>query len=715
MNSIPGSIPRTRGRRLTASVTAVAATVAMVCGTVAVGAVTAQSAAAATYTPPSTRQQINLNSGWRFIKKDVGGAQATSFNDGSWTAVSIPHTWNATDGADGGANYYQGTGWYRRHYTPPAPLAGKALYLQFAGANQVADVWINGTYLGQHKGGYARFRFSATKALKVGADNVIAVKVNNATTPDVGPQRADYTFQGGIYRNVTLWAVDPLEVTMLDYAGPGVYLRQRAVSSASATVEVTTKVANTSSASRSVAVRTVITNESGDVVSDQSAAVRTIAAGASASVVQTAGLTQPHLWNGLKDPYLYQANVEVRDAATGKVVDSVTEPLGLRSFSVDPNRGFFLNGTSYPLHGVDLHQDWAGVGWAKTDADTVTDYNLIKELGANTVRLAHYQHDQKEYNLADQNGLVLWSEIPNIDFTTDSAAYTANTEQSLYELIRQNYNHPSVVFWGIGNEQRSNNTATNKLLTALAGIITAQDPDRLSTYASAAVADTGAVNGHTDVNGYNKYFGWYDGVYGDLGPWADKLHAAGPTRRVAVSEYGAGASITQHALNPSRSTVTSSFHPEEYQALLHENSYKQLAARPYIWGTYVWNMFDFASDGRAEGGQRGINDKGLVTRDRATRKDAFYWYKANWAATPTLYITSRRWTKRTAAKTDVKVYSNAGTVTATLNGSSLGSKNSTSKTFTWSGVTLKKGANTVKVTATINGTAVTDTVSWTLS
>ncbi|HTJ36352.1 MAG TPA: glycoside hydrolase family 2 TIM barrel-domain containing protein [Dactylosporangium sp.] len=677
--------------------------------------VPATPAIAATYSPPDLRTRVDLNSGWKFNKGDVTGAEQPGFNDAAWASVSTPHTWNAADGADGGNNYYRGTGWYRRHYTVPIAYAGKQLYLQFAGANQVADVWVNGTYLGQHAGGYARFRFNATAAVHVGQDNVIAVKVNNADNNDIAPQTADYSFDGGIYRNVSFWAVDPVQIRMLDYAGPGVYLRQRSVTAASATVDVTTKLFNNLGTALNVSVRTVITDAAGTVVADQTASAGSVAAHAGKDVVQTVTIANPHRWDGLADPYQYNANVELRDTATGRVTDVVTEPLGLRSFAIDPNTGFSLNDHHLDLHGVNLHQDRAGAGWAVNDAQHTQDFDLIKEIGATAVRMAHYQHDQKDYNLADAAGLVVWAEIPLVNDTTASSGFTANAEQQLRELIRQNYNHPSIVFWSIGNEQRADNAATNNLLTDLAGIVNAEDPDRLSTYATCCVSDTGAVPTHAETTGYNKYYGWYTGSVSGLGPNLDSLHAAMPARPVAVSEYGAGANTTQHELNPAQPSAGGQWHPEEYQALLHEQSWKQLQARPYVWGKFVWNMFDFASDGRNEGSQPGINDKGLVTRDRAVKKDAFYWYKANWSPASTLYITSRRWTQRTTATTDVKIYSNAATVTLSLNGTSLGSRSSADHIFTWPGVTLRSGTNTVTATAVINGTTVTDTVTWTLS
>ncbi|MDW8471399.1 MULTISPECIES: glycoside hydrolase family 2 protein [Streptomyces] len=675
--------------------------------------------AAVTYTAPDPRVWIHLNNGWRFIRSDVAGAQAPGFNDSGWTTVNTPHTWNAADGADGGNNYYRGVGWYRRHYTVPAELAGKRLYLQFAGVNQVADVWVNGTYLGQHKGGYSRFRFDATAALVPGGDNVIAVKVTNARDTGIAPLSADYTFQGGIYRNVSLWAVDDLHVRMTDYAGPGVYLRQSNVSAASATVTVTTKLWNDSTTTRSVVVRSVIADKSGTIVAETSSTAQTVPAATGTEVQQTLHISNPHLWNGLADPYLHNAGVEIHDVTGGgdQITDVVTERLGLRSIAVDANTGFRLNGSHLHLHGVNLHQGRAGKGWAISDADHTQDFDLISEIGANTVRMAHYQHDQKDYNLADERGMIVWAEIPLVDLVTNSAAFTTSTQNQLRELIRQNYNHPSIAFWGIGNEQIDyNGTATNTLLASLADIVEAEDPDRLSTYAVRGEDPDNAQAGlHTQTTGFNKYYGWYYGSKdGDLGAWADNLHANSPSRRIAMSEYGVGASTTQHELNPPKPAPGGSWHPEEYQSLFHEAAWKQLAARPFIWGTFVWAMFDFPSDGRGEGGQPGINDKGLVTRDRQIRKDAFYWYKANWAATPTLHITSRRWTQRTDATTELKVYSNAGQVTATLNGTSLGTRSSSDHIFRWPSITLRPGQNTVTVTATINGSTHTDSVNWTL-
>ncbi|TCO55014.1 glycoside hydrolase family 2 protein [Actinocrispum wychmicini] len=658
---------------------------------------------------PLVRPVTSLNSAWKFLRSDATGAQAPGFDDSAWSSVTVPHTWNAQDGQDGGNNYYRGVGWYRRHVTPSASLAGKRLWLQFDGVNTVADVWVNGTKLGTHQGGYATFRFDATATLKLGQDNVVAVRVTNAANPDVPPLSADFTFFGGIYRDVTLVAVDPLSVRMGDFGGPGVYLTERSVSADSASVDVTTKAWNNYPDTRQAQVRATVTDASGAVVTTTTAATRSVAAATGFDTVQNVLITEPRRWQGKADPYLYHVTVEILDA--GRVTDSVTQPLGLRSATVDAASGFSLNGQHLGLHGVNAHQDRLNEGSAVSPAQRVQDFDLMDEMGVNALRTAHYQQAQVVYDLADQRGYAVWVEIPLVNRVTDSAAFRANAQQQLSELIRQNYNHPSIFFWGIGNEQANDDPVTNALLTQLNSQVHAEDPTRLSTYANNK-GDTVGLANHTDVIGYNKYFGWYSSGTGP-GSWADALHAKDPARKIGISEYGAGGSVNQHQEPPRQPVTTSTFHPEEYQNLLHENSWKQIAARPYLWGTFVWNMFDFASDGRAEGDTPGRNDKGLVTYDRGTRKDAFYWYKANWTDTSFAYITSRTWTQRTVAATTVKVYGTADSMTLSLNSKVVATKTSADHIYTWP-VTLVSGSNTVSVTGTRNGTTVTDSVTWTL-
>jgi beta-galactosidase len=668
-------------------------------------------AAGDAYSPPTTaRTDTVIDGGWKHLRSDVAGAGAAAFDDSAWAAVTLPHTWNALDGQDGGNDYYRGIGWYRRHYTPPASAAGRRIFLQFDGANIVATVWVNGTKLGTHRGGFARFRFDVSGVMTSDTDNVIAVQVSNAADADIAPLSADFTFFGGLYRDVHVLVTDPVHVDALDFASAGVYVSATDVSAASATLATKVLVRNDQAAAADVAVDAVV------VAADGSLAMRlpasaSVAPGTTSSLTARAAFPNPHLWNGVADPYLYTVYAEVRVA--GVVTDVVSVPLGFRFYAVDPADGFSLNGESLDLHGVNRHQDRLNMGWAITDAQHDEDMALIRELGANFVRLSHYEHAEHFHDLADRAGIVLWAEIPLVNENTNSVAFIDNAVQQMTELIRQNYNHPSVLFWGIGNEQRSDDTVTNNLLTALNTLAHQEDPGRLSTYAHCCASDTGGLPAHTDVVGYNKYFGWYDGSADQFGAWADGVHAAKPTWKIAVSEYGAGAAITQHADNPGRPDPAGPSHPEEYQSLLHETTWKQMKTRRYLWAKTVWNMFDFAVDSRDEGDTPGRNDKGLVTYDRKTRKDAFFFYKASWTAAPFVYVTSRRFTPRTTPTVTVKVYSNMDSVRLQVNGAPLGAVTNADHIFQWTNVALAPGTNIVTAIGTTGTTTALDTVTWT--
>jgi beta-galactosidase len=661
--------------------------------------------------PPGGRTDTLIDDGWRFLRSDAASAQTTAFNDASWTAVTLPHTWNASDGQDGGSNYYRGIGWYRRHYTLPASAAGKKIYLQFDGANIVTDVYVNGMNVGQHRGGFARFRFDVTSTLMAGADNVIAVKVSNASVKDVAPLDADFTFFGGLYRDVHVLTTDNVHIDTEDYASSGVYLDATAVTAASANLRARVRVKNSGAAAQAVKVDTVVVRADG-VVQTKLSATATVAPGAAQELSATATIANPHLWNGASDPYLYTAYSELR--VGDQVTDWVKVPLGFRSYSVDAAQGFFLNGQYLDLHGVNRHQDRQGMGWAITAKEHEEDMALIREMGANVIRLSHYQQAEAFHDLADKAGMVSWAEIPLVNAITDSTEFSSNARQQMTELIRQTYNHPSILFWGIGNEQRSDNTATNNLLASLASLVKTEDPSRLSTYAQCCTSDTGGLPAHSDIVGYNTYYGWYDafGTYDEFGAWADKVHGLKPTWKIGVSEYGAGAALSQHQEPPAAPDPYGPLHPEEWQNLVHEAHWRQMKTRRYLWSKIIWNMFDFAVDGRNEGDTPGRNDKGLVSYDRKTRKDAFFWYKANWTTTPVAYITSRRFATRTTATVPVKVYSNLDSVELKVNGTVIGSLTSTDRTFRWPSVALKSGSNVIEVTGTTGGTKVTDSVTW---
>jgi beta-galactosidase len=659
----------------------------------------------------TARSDTLLADGWRFWKADTAGAEAPAFDDAAWESVSVPHTYNALDGQDGGGDYYRGAAWYRRRFDAPADMRGRRAFLGFDAANTRADVYLNGVLLGSHSGGFAAFRFDATEALVPG-ENVLAVKVDNASFPDVAPLQADFTFFGGLYRDVHLTLTNDLHLDLLDHGSSGVYLKTANVSAAAADVSARVRVTNSGTAAEAAGVVLSVLDDTGASVATLTTSA-SVAPGETLELPLSGTIDSPHLWQGRSDPYLYSARVELTRA--GAPVDAVTQPLGFRSFAVDPELGFTLNGQAHDLHGVNRHQDRIGRGWAIGKAEHDEDMAQIVEIGASAIRLAHYQHADYFYELCDRMGMLVWAEIPLVDATTDSPAFTDNARQQLTELIRQSQNHPSIVVWGIGNEQRVNDAASNALLASLAELVRAEDDSRLSTYAHCCGADTSPLTKHADLIGYNYYFGWYMGNYGQVGGWADSVRISQPGVRFSLSEYGAGASVVQHEDPPRQPSPAALFHPEEYQAALHEATWLALAARPFIWGKFVWNMFDFASDGRNEGDTPGRNDKGLVTFDRQTKKDAFYWYKANWSSEPLAYITSRRFTPRTTETVDVKVYSNLDSVTLSVNGAAIGAPQPvTDRRARWTAVPLQVGDNTIEVVA--NGSAgqsASDSVTWT--
>jgi beta-galactosidase len=670
-----------------------------------------------------------LNGGWKLKLGDTAGAEQAAFDDSAWEAVTLPHCFKPADGQDGpGTPYYRGIGWYRKHVMAGAELAGKRLYLQFDGSNIITDVWLNGTKLGQHAGGFAAFRFDVTDALKLGQDNVLAVKVNNqegatanhvlipdSPTASVPPLTADFTFFGGLYRSVHLISAAPLSISLMDHASSGVYIKQGNVSAQSVDLAVTVKLQNQQAAAAEAKVTATIVDDKGAEVQTLSANANVPAQGG-VDAVLSGKLQNPHLWNGLSDPYLYSVRVELEQA--GQAVDAVTQPLGVRSVALDAVNGFQLNGKYLDLHGVNKHQDHKDKGWAISDADTDADFAIIGEIGATAVRLAHYQHAQHTYDVADRAGLVIWAEMPLVNRINDTPEFAANAEQQLVELIRQNYNHPSIAFWSYGNETLlRTGPDPNTLLGHLADVVKAEDPTRLAGYAAAGGSDDGPANFHGDAHGFNKYFGWYGGKVSDFGTWADSMHQKHATAPLGVTEYGAGAALTRHAANAAALDTggdqTPGAHSEEYQAYYHEQTWNQMRTRPFLWGKFIWALFDFPSDGRSEGDTPGLNDKGLIAFDHSTKKDAFYFYKAVWSKEPFVYITSRRFTTFAQSSTTVRVYSNQPSVTLSLNGTSLGAKSPVNGVATWANLAWTAGPNQVKAVAGDAAGAPQDQVTWT--
>jgi beta-galactosidase len=679
--------------------------------------------------PASNRIDVNIDAGWKFNKADAPGAEMPGFNDSTWMALDLPNTWNAIDGSNGPTTtpaYYRGLAWYRKHYTPPAEMNGKKLYLQFDASAYITDVWVNGTKAGSHSGGYAAFRFDVTAMLKPGMDNVIAVRVDNsqavtstyndvpgASTANIPPRSGDFTMFGGMYRDVHVLATDPLAISPMDFGSSGVYLKPANVSAASADLTVTVRLLNGNAAAKMATVEVTLLDAAGMTVQTLTG-TQMVNANGGADAVITGKVMNPHLWNGLADPYVYHANVVVKDGM--QVTDAVQQPLGFRFFSFDPNNGFSLNGKSYPLHGVCMHQDHYNQGGTFSPKDIDNDFAIMKEMGVTNIRFAHYQHPQYTYDKTDEAGIVAWAEDGVVDSINDTPAFLANAKQQLTELIRQNYNHPSIFIWAMSNEilLRPSTPATANILAfvqALNTLAKQEDATRLTVNSCANGSQDDPVNFVTDLNAFNTYNGWYYKKIADFGPWADAKHTMYPTKNIVVSEYGVGASIVQHQLPivETGTDRTNGIQSEEYAAIFHEQHWAMIQTRPFLVWTSIWNMFDFASDYRNEGLVPGLNTKGLVTYDRMTKKDPFYWYKANWSKDPFVHINYRRFTNMPKSATEIRVYSNQPSVELKLNGTSLGTKMAPNHLFVWTGVTWAAGQNVAVATA---GTQ-TDTVTWT--
>jgi beta-galactosidase len=660
------------------------------------------------------REDTLINSDWRFQQGDPAGlsGQATSPADpnwsvSSWQTVTLPHCWGWEE-AMAGKPIYRGPGWYRRDLNL-TPQAGQRYFVRFEAASSVADVYLNGRLLGEHRGAFGAFCFEITTNLSADGKNLLAVRVNNAPAPDLAPLSGDFSVYGGLYRSVHLIETASEHLDLTDHGSPGVAWLQTSVTAARAVLDVTAQVCNSTQQTAKLSLVARVLDAEGRSVAETTQDF-TAAKDANAPYFLRVTVPKPHLWNGRPDPYLYRAVVELRSGA--EVVDSVEEPLGLRFYSVDPDKGFFLNGKPYHLHGVDKHQDWYGKGWAVSNADLDQDIALIKEIGATVVRCAHYQHPDYFYTLCDRAGILVWAEIPQVNEVRETVEFEDASRNQLLDLIRQNINHPSIFAWSLFNELRNDTDDPHRVLQNLNAVAHGEDPTR-PTIAATCVEDYPQMNRITDLLGWNIYPGWYRDKIGDYGRVLDSERATSKQGGFCVSEYGAGANPAQHEDNPKQPTPGGPWHPEEWQAEVHEAAWAAMKARPFVWGTFVWNMFDFAVATRHEGGVDGRNDKGLVSYDRQTRKDAFYFYKANWSAEPFVYITSRRFTERTNAVTNVKIYANAGPVELSLNGVSLGKvAKGTNGIYLWNNVQLKPGENQVAVQARHAGTNLVDQCVW---
>ena len=604
--------------------------------------------------------------------------------------VALPHTWNALDGQDGGADYWRGIGTYKIDL--PNPTKGKKQYIEIQGANHVATVYCNGRELGTHKGGFSTFRYDLTPAMKA-EGNVLTVTVTNGVS-DIYPQNADFTFYGGLYRDVNFIEVSDAHFDLLLDGTDAVFVTPHNVGK--------TRVDLFPVNAEGCTVKVALKDAEGNVVGEAATA-------ASEHAHVLIDVKNPHLWNGLADPYCYTAEASI--VSGEEILDTVTVLYGYRSFRVDAETGFYLNGKSLPLHGVARHQDRLDKGWAISKADHEEDIALIKEVGANTIRLAHYQHDQYFYELCDKTGFVLWAEIPFISqFNPSREAYN-NTISQMTELVAQNYNHPAIMFWGISNEILIGDDREDlrQNLRDLHELAKSMDPSRLTTMAQVSMTPMDSEHNFiTDVTSYNHYFGWYVGDVEDNGPWLDKFHAMHPDKPLGVSEYGAENILMWHTAEPDNHDYT-----EEYANYYHQEMLKTFAARPYLWATHQWNCFDFAADARNEGGVKGRNNKGLITYDRKEKKDAFYVYKAWWNPEPMVFVSGGRFVNRgPEAERNVIVYTNCDEVTLVVNGADVATKKAVDHMIVFEGavvdgenvITAYSGdvkANTIK----LNGVA----------
>lgn len=621
------------------------------------------------------RNIINLNKDWKFIQKDAGLPNSLPTH---WTSVDLPHTWNAVDGHDGNGSFDRGTYWYAKTFaTPKQAFGGNRVFVEILAAGQQATVYVNGTEVVYHEGGYSTFRADVTDLCKEDGENLLVVACSNERKESVYPQSADFTFYGGLYRGVNIISVPDAHFDLEYYGGPGIQVTPTPCDCGGAMFDIVTY---TKGIDENFTVLYSICDAEG----------KEVAGGCRPADDTKIKLFVPDAkkWE-IDDPYLYTVTALLQ--RRNEAFDEVSARVGVRSFSCDPDKGFIINGKETPLRGVSRHQDMLYKGNALSKADHYHDAELIKELGANTIRLAHYQHNQYFYDACDEMGFVVWAEIPFISVMNKDPEAHQNCISQMKELIIQNYNHPSICFWGISNEILiggiseqlvENHKELNELVKEL-------DPTRLTTIAHVSMTPIESPLHHiTDVISYNHYFGWYGGKMEENGPWMDNFHKVHPDLCLGLSEYGCEGIVTYHGPNPACKDYS-----EEYQALYHEHMAKMLEERPWIWSSHVWNMFDFGCAARDEGGVAGRNNKGLVTMDRKTKKDSYYIYKAYWNKAPMVHICGRRYAQRAGEMTEIRVYSNQPTVTLYLNGEKAEEK-SAEKVFVFT-VALAEGQNIV--------------------
>ncbi len=653
----------------------------------------AQTQPAARSSNAAVRTRFTINDGWRYRADGLNLAERPAMPDDDWQRITLPHTWNVSDPFDDAPSYRRGIGWYRKRLELDDKLRGKRIYLHFEGVNQTADVFMNGAFVGNHKGGYSAFTIDVTREAKFGGGanaNVIAVQVDNGHSPFIAPLSVGFALYGGIYRDVWLIATDPVHIAMTDHGSSGVFVTTPGVSAASGTVRVRSSVVNESAAPRELRVVNTLLDARGNRVATQTSNVP-VAAGAEARWEQAlSAVHTPRLWSP-DDPYLYRLQTDVYDGVALR--DRIENRVGFRWFAFDPNTGFSLNGKKLILRGTNRHQDRDGLGSALSNDEHLRDLKSIKEMGANFLRLAHYPQDPAVLDAADELGLLIWEEIPVVNYITSSPAFTENSAMMTREMIRQHFNHPSVIMWGTMNEvflwspqgfriRNQIDTAymsqTRDYARHVDSIARAEDPTRVTTMAvhGSGDYDASGVAKVAQVVGQNIYSGWYSGVFDDLGKQLDRRHAAHPAEVVFVSEYGAEDDYRVESLQPERFDFSGT-----WMRRFHESYLRQFNARPWLAGTAIWSQFDF-SQPETGGSIPYMNQKGMERWNRI-RKDVFYLYKANWNPAPMAYIASRGWTRRTGSfpgagasvvTQPVDAYTNLPRVEMFANGRSLGVK-----------------------------------------
>lgn len=661
------------------------------------------------------RDVKSFNEGWLF-KKGPFPTDQILFQQGfdqRWQDVTIPHTWNAIDMQNDKNNFYAAEAYYKKTYRPDASMKDKRIFLNFEGVASVAELYVNGTFAGNHKGGYSAFTIEISKLLKFGEGNEILLKVDNSSRPDVVPiNHTLFGVYGGMYRPVHLIITEKVNIAVTDYASPGIYISQKNVTNKSADVNVEIKIENKNREAKRVQLLTSIYDMDGKLKLKKETAINVLPQGRQ-FYNQNFTITNPHLWQGLEDPYLYKVVTQI--VSNGTVIDEVIQPLGLRHFELKAGDGMYLNGKKVPMYGVCRHQDWWQSGSALTNEQHDADLAIIKEIGATTIRLAHYQQSEYFYSKCDSIGFMIWAEIPFVNRVSTKEA--DNAKQQMTELIRQNYNHPSIYTWGLHNEVYTPINYTASLTTELHDLAKSEDPYRYTVSVNGYGDPGHGVNMNADIQGINRYFGWYEKKIQDMEPWIEGMEKEYPDYKIMLAEYGTEANIYHQQEVVGDVGDCCGFdkqYNETFATRFHEIQWGYIANHPYLLASYLWNTFDFATPASSQGGVEARNMKGLVTFDRKLKKDPFYWYKANWSKEPVLYLTQRRANERENKITPVTVYSNIGVPQLFVNGVEVKNykKGTTHVHYIFENIELKEGVNEIEVKTSYKGETYDDKIQW---